>query len=284
MTDTPFLSRRERFASVGSTNDIVRSWLEAGTPEVCLAVADEQTAGRGREGRSWTAAPGAGLLLSLGFRPSWLEPDRTWRLAAIAALAMAEAAEQVAGLADGAIRLKWPNDLVVEGTTVRKLGGLLGETVGLGMDDPRAIIGIGVNADWQRADFPPELADGMTSLREVADGRPIDPDAVLEAFLVRLEARTMALRAGRFDADGWVARQVTTGRTIRLHGPDGRSSHVRALGVDPDGGGLIVDGPAADGGPRTILTGEIVHLRLMDGSAADGSAVDGRPVVESVRV
>jgi hypothetical protein len=94
----------------------------------------------------------------------------------------------------------------------------------------------------------------------------------------------MALRAGRFDADGWVARQVTTGRTIRLQGPDGRSSHVRALGVDPDGGGLIVDGLTADGGPRTILTGEIVHLRLMDGSAADGSAVDGRPVVESVRV
>ena len=284
MTDIPFLSRRERFASVGSTNDIVRSWLEAGTPEVCLAVADEQTAGRGREGRTWTASPGAGLLLSLGFRPSWLEPERTWRLAAITALAMAEAAEEVAGLAAGSIRLKWPNDLVVEGTTVRKLGGLLGETVGLGLDDPRAIIGIGVNADWPRADFPPELADAMTSLREIADGRPIDPNVVLEAFLVRLEGRTIALRAGRFDAHGWIARQVTTGRTIRLPGPDGRSSHVRALGVDPDGGGLIVDGPAADGGPRTILTGEIVHLRLVDGPAGAGSAVAGPPVVERVGV
>ena len=62
------------------------------------------------------------------------------------------------------------------------------------------------------------------------------------------------------------------------------SSDVRALGVDPEGGGLIVDDPAADGGRRTVLTGEIVHLRLMDGSAVDGSAVDGSPVVESVGV
>jgi BirA family biotin operon repressor/biotin-[acetyl-CoA-carboxylase] ligase len=279
VSDTPFLSRRERFASVGSTNDIVRSWLEAGTPEVCLAVADEQTAGRGREGRTWTAPSGAGLLLSLGFRPSWLEPDRTWRLAAVTALALADAAETVAGLADGSIRLKWPNDLVVEGPTVRKLGGLLGETVGLGTNDPRATIGIGVNADWQRADFPPELADTMTSLREIAAG-PIDPGVVLDAFLAGLEAQTIALRAGQFDADGWVARQVTTGRTIRLQGPDGRSSHVRALGVDPDGGGLIVDDPAADGGRRTVVTGEIVHLRLVD----EPTALDEAAIAASVRV
>ncbi len=114
MTGVPFLARQERFASVGSTNDVIRAWLEAGTPEVCLAVADEQTAGRGRDGRSWTAPPGAGLLLSVGFRPTWLEPERAWRLAAIVALAMAEAAEAVGGLRERSIRLKWPNDLVVE--------------------------------------------------------------------------------------------------------------------------------------------------------------------------
>ena len=65
----PFIARRERFAVVGSTNDVVREWLAGGTPEVCLAVADEQTAGRGREGRTWTAPAGGALLLSLGFRP-----------------------------------------------------------------------------------------------------------------------------------------------------------------------------------------------------------------------
>ena len=63
-----FLARQERFPSVGSTNDVVRDWLAAGTPEVALAIADEQTAGRGRDGRRWVAPQGAALLLSLGFR------------------------------------------------------------------------------------------------------------------------------------------------------------------------------------------------------------------------
>ena len=63
---TGFLARQEQFAAVGSTNDVVRDWLAAGTPEVCLAVADEQTAGRGREGRTWVAPAGGALLLSLG--------------------------------------------------------------------------------------------------------------------------------------------------------------------------------------------------------------------------
>jgi BirA family transcriptional regulator, biotin operon repressor / biotin---[acetyl-CoA-carboxylase] ligase len=273
VTDTNFLSRRERFASVGSTNDVARSWLEAGTPEVCLAVAEEQTAGRGREGRTWTAPPGAGLLLSLGFRPTWLEPERTWRLAAVTALAMAEAAEGIVGLADGTIRLKWPNDLVVEGTTLRKLGGLLGETVGLGTDDPRAIVGIGVNANWDRDDFPPAMAEEMTSLRELADRGPIDPGVVLEAFLPRLEARTIDLRAGRFDAAGWAARQVTTGRAVQLQGSDGGSTQERVMGVDPDDGGLLVDDARAVGGRRTVMTGEIVRVRLVDASA--GNALGG---------
>ena len=61
----------------------MRDWLADGTPEVCLAIADEQTAGRGREGRAWVAPDGAALLLSLGFRPTWLEPERVWRLAAV---------------------------------------------------------------------------------------------------------------------------------------------------------------------------------------------------------
>ena len=131
---TEFLARQERFASVGSTNDVVRDWLASGTPEVCLAIADEQTAGRGRDGRRWESPAGAALLLSLGFRPDWLPPDRAWRLVATTSLAMADAAEEAGGLADGAIRLKWPNDLVVEGVDgggVRKLAGLLGETDGL---------------------------------------------------------------------------------------------------------------------------------------------------------
>lgn len=333
----PFPSRLERLARVGSTNDVVRGWLSNGAEEVVCAVADEQMSGRGREGRTWTARPGAALLLSVGFRPVWLAPERAWRLAAIVALAMADAAEDVAGLGTGTIHLKWPNDLVViaagpgaslglagpgatdktaadlgaadlgapeavarlgatdPGAThsmapdlgaadlgapdvgaaeavarlaapieIRKLAGILGETEGLGTADPRAIIGIGVNADWPAAAFPPELAGSMTSLREASGGRTIDRDALLDGFLDRLETRFEALRGGRFDVAGWAERQVTTGRIIRLETRDGATELVRATGVDGASGALLVeglDGPGA-GLERAVLAGEVTHLRL----------------------
>ncbi len=93
---TDIFARIERFGVVGSTNDVVRDWLAAGVPEVCLAVADVQVAGRGRNGRSWLAPVGAGLLLSVGVRPAWIAPDRAWRVAATVSLAIADAAEDVA--------------------------------------------------------------------------------------------------------------------------------------------------------------------------------------------
>jgi BirA family transcriptional regulator, biotin operon repressor / biotin---[acetyl-CoA-carboxylase] ligase len=265
--ETPFFSRQERFASVGSTNDIARTWLAEGVPEVCLAVADEQTAGRGREGRPWQAPVGAALLLSLGFRPAWLAPERTWRLASTVSLAMADAAEEIAGLPDRMIRLKWPNDLVVETDEVRKLAGVLGETDGLGSGDPKVVIGIGINADWAAADFPPHLAQGMTSLREASKGRPIDLALLLDAFVSRLEVRVEALRGGRFDLADWVDRQLTNGRLVRIQHPDGSGEVVRALGVDTLTGGLAVEDPAAPGGERLIVSGEIRHLRLAEASA-----------------
>jgi BirA family transcriptional regulator, biotin operon repressor / biotin---[acetyl-CoA-carboxylase] ligase len=277
VTSVAFLSRHERFRSVPSTNDIVRSWLIAGTAEVCLAVAGEQTAGRGRSGRSWVAPSGAALLLSLGFRPSYVPADRLWRLAAVVSLAMADAAEDVAGLAMGKLRLKWPNDIVVDGGAagLRKLAGLLGETEDVGTPDPLAVVGIGVNADWPRAQFPGELADSMTSLRDVSGGRPIDADQLLDAFLLRLEPRVLALRDGHFDVAGWHDRQVTTGRMVRLEGSGGAVEHVRAVGVDGASGALLVEDPASPGDERDVLAGEIVRVRLV--ADADSGSEDVTP-------
>ncbi|MGH2465838.1 MAG: biotin--[acetyl-CoA-carboxylase] ligase [Candidatus Limnocylindrales bacterium] len=261
--EPPFIRRQERFDRVGSTSDVVRTWLAEGTPEICLAVADEQTAGRGRDGRRWQAPPGTGFLCSIGFRPAWLAPDRAWRLAAIVSLAMADAAEEVGGLTDRSIRLKWPNDLVIEaGGQVRKLGGVLGETIGLGTPDPRVIIGIGLNAGWAAADFPAELAGTMTSLAVASNGRPVDLAALFAAFIDRVETRTIGLRDGHFDVADWTGRQLTSGRPIRLDLPDGSALETRALGVDVGSGGLVIEDHAAAAGERTILTGEIQHLRL----------------------
>jgi len=258
-----FLSRQERFRSVPSTNDIVRTWMTEGTPEVCLAVAAEQTAGRGRSGRSWVAPSGAALLLSLGFEPRYVEPDRLWRLAAIVALAMADAGEEVAGLPSGMLQLKWPNDIVVAAPDVpagaRKVAGVLGESEGAGTPGVRAVVGIGVNADWPRDQFPAELAETMSSLREASRGRPIDSDALLDDFLVRLEPRLVALRDGHFDVAGWHARQITTGRYVSVDMPDGSTQAARAVGVDGATGALIVED--ADG-ERELLVGEVARVRL----------------------
>jgi BirA family biotin operon repressor/biotin-[acetyl-CoA-carboxylase] ligase len=260
---TDLIARREHFAVARSTNDIVRDWLADGTPEVCLAIADEQTAGRGRDGRTWTAPRGAAVLLSLGFRPTWLPVDRTWRLAACVSLAMAESAEAVAGVPSGTIRLKWPNDLVLESSSgIRKLGGVLGESDGLGTADPRVVIGIGVNGDWPSATFPADLAASMTSLRAMAADRPIDHDALSETFLGRLAGAVEGLHDGRFDVAGWTDRQLTTGREVELTAPDGGMTTFRALDVDPSSGALVVADAAAPNGRRAVVVGEIRQVRL----------------------
>jgi BirA family biotin operon repressor/biotin-[acetyl-CoA-carboxylase] ligase len=230
-----------------------------------VAVADVQTAGRGRHGRNWEAPRGAALLLSAGFRPRGLALQHAWRVAATVALAMLDAAEDQ-GLREGALRLKWPNDLVAEGPDglPRKLAGVLGETLADAAGKAtRVIVGIGVNVDWAASDFPPELAPAMTSLRELA-GRPVDRDALLEGFLDRLEPRYEALTSGRFDVGGWSTRQLTTGRRLEVMAGAERLEGVGA-GVDPDSGALLLEIAAADGTRtvRTIDSGEVTRCRLL---------------------
>jgi BirA family biotin operon repressor/biotin-[acetyl-CoA-carboxylase] ligase len=266
VTATGWLARIERFDVVGSTNDIVAGWLRDGTPEVCVAIADEQSAGRGRSGRAWAAPPGAALLLSVGFRPAWLEPAQAWRLGAIVSLAMALAAESTAGLAPGTVRLKWPNDLVIRdaaaGAAPRKVAGVLGETHGLGTDDPQAVIGIGINVDWPRAAFPAAFAADMTSLSDAAGNRPLGREALAAAFFERLQPLVEDLRGGAFAAEAWRARQLTSGLPVRIEWPGGGVETLSAVDVDPETGALLVR-PFGDTGPaRPVLVGEIRHLRV----------------------
>jgi biotin-(acetyl-CoA carboxylase) ligase len=199
---------------------------------------------------------------------------------------MADAAEEVAGLPEGAIRLKWPNDLVVvaEGPNallmgevdaveasrrlaaplaLRKLAGVLGESEGLGTDDPRVIVGLGINADWEEREFPAAIAPTMTSLRAASGGRPIDVAMLLDGYLARVEARVEALRAGFFDVAGWVERQVTTGHRVRLE-TSGGTEEARALGVDPLSGALVVEDAATPSGERQVHAAEVVHVRVAD--------------------
>jgi BirA family biotin operon repressor/biotin-[acetyl-CoA-carboxylase] ligase len=252
-----FFSRVERFGAVDSTQRIVREWLEGGEPEVAIAIADEQAAGRGRQGRTWTAPPGAALLMSLGLRPANLPLRQGWRLAATVSLAMLDAAEAAAGLADNALRLKWPNDVVAAYPDGRlgKVAGVLGETVTVGAQVGWSVVGIGINVDWAAADFPPDLKASMTSLREMA-GRPVDREQLLHEFLARLEPRYEALHLGNFDAATWSTKQVTTGQQVEVD-IGGRVVVGRADGVDPESGALLVEGHAP------IDSGEVMRCRVI---------------------
>jgi len=256
----PFVSRLERLAEIDSTQRVVAGWLADGVPEVAVATADVQSAGRGRTGRSWQAPSAAALLVTCGFRPRGLPLAQAWRIAAIASLALAEAAE-AQGLPDGTIGLKWPNDLVADGPDGEplKLAGVLGE-VAAGADGrvTTCLVGLGVNVDWPAATFPPELAPTMTSLRELAH-RPIDRDAVLEGFLDRLEPRYEALMTGRFDSAGWTGRQRTTGRRVTLQVGDEVVEGL-GVGVDPVSGALLLD---LGGLVRPFDTAEVVRCRVM---------------------
>jgi BirA family biotin operon repressor/biotin-[acetyl-CoA-carboxylase] ligase len=256
-----FPSRFEHFRAVESTQRIVREWLESGTPEVAVAVADYQTVGRGRQGREWVAPPGAGLLLSVGFRPEALATRHAWRLAAVVALAMRDAAEETAGLKDGTLLLKWPNDLVAEAAdgAIKKVAGVLGESVAGEEGLESAVIGIGINTNWAAVDFPWALAPTMTSLRELGGRRPIDNEQLLEGFLARLEPRYEALTAGKFDAAAWSVGQRTTGRSVSVEVADQTVSGV-ATGVDPESGALLVKDE--DGRALSIDSGEVIRCRV----------------------
>jgi BirA family transcriptional regulator, biotin operon repressor / biotin---[acetyl-CoA-carboxylase] ligase len=185
--------------------------LARGMPEGGVAACEEQTAGRGRRGRTWTSPRGAGLLFSLSLRPR-TPPDRLPPLTLVVAGAVAEAAWPGAAV-------RWPNDVVVDG---RKLAGILAE-----VRDGEVVVGIGLNANHEPSELPPDARVAPTSLRMLR-GEPVDRAAVLADILEMLEARYV-----RFERDGFagLARDDLRGRRVRLAGgAEGRSDGVDAQG------------------------------------------------------
>ena len=190
-----FVSRLERFESVDSTQAVVRGWLEAGADEVCVAVADVQRDGRGRLDRIWQDRPGSSLLVSVGFRPRDIAATHAWRLPAIASMAMLGAATSLLGPTADRLALKWPNDIVaVHHERLRKVAGVLTESSLEGDRVSTSIVGLGVNVDWAKGDYPDELARSMWSLSEASGRRRIDRDALLAAWLERLGRSTRTCR------------------------------------------------------------------------------------------
>jgi BirA family biotin operon repressor/biotin-[acetyl-CoA-carboxylase] ligase len=224
-----------------------------GAPEGTIVLADHQTAGRGRLGRVWTAPPGSSLMLSVVLRPD-LPPGRAWAVAAVAGVALADAAT---ALGVPGIALKWPNDLLAEG---RKAAGLLAEArPGSGGGLGAVLLGMGVNVTQATADLPPELRARATSLSAAA-GRPIERAALLAAWGMRFEAGYRDLVAGgRALLPAWRGHLATLGREVRVERIGREPLTGRAVDVGP-GGELVVRLP--DGAMATVSAGDVEHLRV----------------------
>ena len=231
--------------STDSTQSEVQRRAAAGAPEGTVVTARHQRAGRGRRGHEWWDAPGQSLLLSVLLRPD-APPAAMPQLSLVGGLAVAEALASAGVTA----RIRWPNDLLVDG---RKVSGILAEASSEG---PAAgpgrlhhvILGIGINLN--QTDFPGPLADRSTSLRLVS-GRAHDADAVLAVVLARLERRYSEWQAGGFAAlrAAWLAHALLPGQAIRL--PDGRE----AVGEDVAEDGVLL-ARTADGRLIPVVSGE----------------------------
>lgn len=234
------------FDHIGSTNAEVARRAADGAAEGLLVLADEQVAGRGRQGRSWRAPPGTSLMGSLLLRP----PQRLERMALLpllAGLALAEACTDLAPDADPA--LKWPNDLLLHG---RKAAGILVEAPAPGV----VVVGIGVNVDWRGVERRADLR-GATSLAE-AGGGPVDRWRLLPVLMDRLDHHYQRWRSDPVVfLPAYRERCATLGRRVRVEQLDGRTEEGMAVAVS-DGGALVV---AAADGVTELHAGDVHHLR-----------------------
>ncbi len=254
-----------RFAEIDSTNRFVLDEARAGAAEGAVAVADYQSAGRGRLDRRWEAPPGSNLLVSVLLRPA-LAVDELHLCTVAVALAAVRACERGAGLVPD---LKWPNDLMVGS---RKLGGILAEVVTAGTAHGQAVVvGLGLNVGWPpREEVGGSLLDefpiAATSIRRETEAEP-EPLDLLGLLLEDLETRLVDLadRHGRRRLAGEYRRRCNTvGKTVRVSLP-GEEFTGAATDITVEGH-LVVDIGAC---LRTVAAGDVVHVRATGDSEVD---------------
>ena len=253
-------------AQTGSTNRDLLELARAGASDGTVLVADHQTAGRGRLERTWVAPPGASLLASVLVRPQ-LDPAD----APLLTVAMALAVVGTDAGRRAQARLKWPNDVVVDGDPPRKLGGILAESIVDPSGQLAVVIGVGVNIRWPDP-LPPELeslVDMATTLdRAIAaggtgapGGTGVDRDELLADVLRGFERRCARLEEGAGGRAAVVdearAASVTLGRRVRA---DVGTETVEGTAVDLDGrGDLVVEDD--EGRRHVVVAGDVVQLR-----------------------
>ncbi len=243
----PWKEHLQFFPEIDSTNDRLKALARQGAPHGTVLIADHQTGGHGRMGRSFHSPEGVGIYLSILLRPN-CKPAELMHLTCATAVAMCDAVETAAGFRPG---IKWTNDLV---SGKRKLGGILTE-LGLGAKGQvdYAIIGIGLNCRQSKPDFPPEIRDIAGSL-EMISGQKIHRARVAAAMmeaLARMSTELLAKKEAMLEH--YRADCITIGQEISLLRGD-EIRHGKALTVD-DAGALVVLFP--DGHMEAVNSGEV---------------------------
>jgi BirA family transcriptional regulator, biotin operon repressor / biotin---[acetyl-CoA-carboxylase] ligase len=236
------------YATVSSTMDVAEEAVLAGAPEGLVVVAEEQTHGRGRRGRTWSSPPGAGLYLTFVLRPPLVGAGGM--MLGLITLATGVAVRTAIGRASGfEPELKWPNDVMVGR---RKLAGILAEGHGLGRPNQAVLVGLGVNV--LSAAHAGEISARATSLEDEL-GRPVDRSRVLEELLVAVPEAYDNLRRGNADDILRAWRQAAPsaeGAAVRWHSAEGPREGTTA-GVDRVGALLVTTGR----GTERIVGGEL---------------------------
>ncbi len=224
------------YARTGSTNSVALDWLRQGAPAGAFVVADEQTRGRGRRGRSWHTPAGSAIAASIILRP---RPGALPQLTMAGALAIADVAEEVG--VQG-VRLKWPND-VLAGR--RKLAGVLSEALWQGNELRGAVLGMGINV---RVDFRGSGLQGRATSLEAECGRRLERAHLLKLLLGRVEHWLGRQGDGRLFA-AWRGRLSLPETPVVIEGLAGVPAAVR-----PDGALLLRD---AAGQMHTLYGGDL---------------------------
>ena len=236
------------FDCIDSTNTAARELAKQGAPSGTVLIADQQTVGRGRLGRSFHSPGGFGLYFSLILRPS-CHATELMHLTCAVAVAVCDAVEKSTGLRPG---IKWTNDLV---HGKKKLGGILTE-LGLKSDGTvdYAIIGIGINCCHTESDFPDDIRSIAASLAMVT-GTPTDRNHLAAALMEALYLMEQILLTGQEELLTRYRKDcITLGQEISLLRADGNVRHAKALDIDGEGA-LIVR--YADGHIGTVTSGEV---------------------------
>ncbi|GII90966.1 biotin--[acetyl-CoA-carboxylase] ligase [Sinosporangium siamense] len=232
----------------GSTNADLAQAVRGGGKEGQVLIAEAQAAGRGRLGRSWVSPPRSGLAISMVLRPDVPVARHGW-LPLLVGLAAATAVRR---LGEIDVRLKWPNDLLVD---ERKLAGVLAERV-----DSCVVIGIGLNVTLRPDELPVPTATSLA----IEEAACVDREPLAKAILRDIEEtyRDWIAADGDADASGLraacLAATATIGRDIRVELPGERMLIGRATGIDSSGQLLVT---TADGREHSLSAGDVVHVR-----------------------